>query len=189
MSEGSGVTIRRSQTLRAGPEDELPSSLVLRVKLAGRQLWVLEWEPRTHKPVKPVKAGEAPPKPEALPPPTRAKLVTDIARLLVTKCSRVPLNTYIEFGGVEDALFKGCTSSKQLALQSSLWQDTLFILDTEEIEVPRKVPVHCPFCNCGCHPGGVIKDGWVPSVRAILTQSGPVDWLFARQYRCHGPGT
>jgi hypothetical protein len=63
------------------------------------------------------------------------------------------------------------------------------MLDTEEIEVPKQVPVRCPFCNCGCQPGGVVKDGWVQSVRAILTQSGPVDWLFARQYRCNSSGT
>jgi hypothetical protein len=100
---GPRVAIRPSQVFKAGPADELPSSLILRVKLVGAELWVLEWEPRTHKPGRTqIKDGEptAQPKPEPLSPSTRAKLVTDVARLLVTKCPHVPLNTYMQFGSI-----------------------------------------------------------------------------------------
>ena len=78
MSKSSAVAIRPSQVFKAGPADELPSSLILRVKLVGTELWVLEWEPHTHKPGRTqVKDGEptAQPKPEPLSPSTRAKLV------------------------------------------------------------------------------------------------------------------
>jgi hypothetical protein len=47
-------------------------------------------------------AAAAQPKPEPLSPSTRAKLVTDVARLLVTKCPHVPLNTYMQFGSAYD---------------------------------------------------------------------------------------
>jgi hypothetical protein len=87
----------------------------------------------------------------------------------MAKVPHVLLNTNMQFGSAYDKDFKGCSTSEQLRLQSSLWQDSLFILDTEEIELPKKVPVRCPFCDCCYHPGGVVKDGWVPSVRAILT--------------------